>query len=93
MEKDKHKTNVQFYVATYEAIEEDEQPFKEVLAVFIDKGTKTHEDTLFDCYAHLGQHSICAESFLAEKCKKATKKQYQELFNELTSLNYNLEVL
>ena len=92
MEKDKHKTNVQFYVATYEAIEEDEQPFKEVLAVFVDEAEGIKD--LFSCYAHLGQHSICSQSFLEEKCKKATKEQYQELFNELENqVGYNLKVI
>lgn len=93
--KDTHKTNVAFYMATYEPIEADEQPFKEVIAVFVDEieGVVNGEKH-FSCYAHLGQHSTCSEYFLAENCRKATEKEYQELFNELENqVGYNLNIV
>jgi len=67
MEKDKHITNVSFYIATYEPIEADEQPTKEVLAVFTDEvEAVVNGEKHFLCYAHLGQHSTCSQLFLAE---------------------------
>ena len=93
MELDKHKTKVEFYIATYEAIEDDEQPFKEVLAVFVDEvEAVVHGEKHFSCYSHLGQHSTCSQSFLAQKCKKARENEYKELFNELTQIGYNLKL-
>lgn len=82
-------------MATYEPYEADEQPTKEVLAVFVDtKQEMTYDNIGFECYAHLGQHSTCSESFLRENCREATKEEYQDLFNELTNLvGYNLNVL
>lgn len=93
MEQNKHKTEVQFYVATYEALEEDEQPFKEVVAVFKDESFIQSDGLYYNCYVNLGQHSNCSQSFLAQKARKATKKEYQELFNELTNIGYNLELV
>lgn len=90
MIQDTEPTNVSFYLATYEPQESDEMGYKEVLAVFVDNKT----DIFFDCYVHLGQHSTCSQSFLAEKCKKLTEKeQYQELFEELESIGYKLNVV
>jgi hypothetical protein len=96
MEKDKHTTNVSFYLATYAPMEADEQHTKEVLAVFFSKYEpyEINNDIFYTCYAHNGQHSICSQSFLAQKCKKITEKeQYQELFNELESIGYKLNVV
>lgn len=91
MIQDTEKTNVQFYIATYEALEDDEQPFTEVLAVFTDELGNSGN---YSCYSAIGQHSICSQSFLAENCRKATETEYKELFNELTnSVGYNLNVL
>ena len=91
------ETNVSFYLATYEANELDEQPYKEVIAVFVDEEENNRygdNDKHFSCYAHLGQHSTCSQSFLAQNCRKATEKEYKELFNELTnSVGYNLNVI
>lgn len=92
--KDTQITNVEFYVATYEANESDEQPFKEVVAVFVDEKLVTDKDTMFDCYAHLGQHSICSQSFLRENCRKANETEYENLFNELENVvGYNLKIV
>ena len=100
-------TNVQFYLATYEANESDEQNEREVIAVFVDEkyyseanigyGRVTKEDVENTSvgYSHLGQHCAVSQSFLAENCRKINdKEEYQDLFNELTNLvGYNLNVL
>jgi hypothetical protein len=92
MEKDTEVTNVQFYIATYPGYEGDEQPRKEVLAVFTEQPEDDGE--CYYCYTHIGQHSICSQSFLAESCRKASQEEYQELFNELENLvGYNLKVI
>jgi peptide subunit release factor 1 (eRF1) len=95
MIQDTEPTNVSFYLATYEPREADEQPYREVLAVFVDEEENSRYGyKCFSCYAHLGQHSTCSQSFLAQKCKKITEKeQYQELFNELESIGYKLNVV
>jgi len=91
-------TTVEFYVATYEANESDEQnevnSYTEVLAVFLDERLKTSSDIMFDCYAHLGQHSTCSQSFLRENCRKADEIEYKDLFNELENVvGYNLKIV
>jgi len=95
MIQDTEKTNVEFYVATYEANESDEQPYKEVIAVFVDEiEAVVNGEKHFSSYAHLGQHCTCSQSFLRENCKKATEQEYKELFNELTnSVGYKLEIV
>lgn len=94
MIQDTEKTNVQFYLATYDANESDEQSYKEVIAVFVDEKIKGTREIIFECYAHLGQHSTCSKSFLAEKCRKINKKEdYQELKAELELIGYNLNIL
>ena len=94
MIQDDFKTNVAFYLATYPADEADEQATKEVIAVFVDENVTTDKDTFFDCYAHIGQHSICSKSFLAENCRKINKKeQHKDLKIELESIGYNLNVI
>lgn len=99
MIQDTELTNVEFYVATYDANESDEQnevnSYKEVIAVFVDEieTNKSKDDVYYTCYAHLGQHSVCSQSFLAEKCRKATETEYKDLFNELTQVGYNLQIV
>lgn len=89
--KDTEITNVEFYVATYEANESDEQPYTEVLAVFEEELGNSGN---FSCYAHLGQHSLCSQSFLRENCRKANEIEYKELYNELENVvGYNLKIV
>lgn len=92
MIQDTEKTNVEFYVATYQPTEESEV-FEEVIAVFID--TKQNIGySEFQCYAFLGQHSTCSQSFLRENCRKINKKEdYQDLKTELESIGYNLNIV
>jgi hypothetical protein len=47
---------------------------------------------LRSCYSHVGQHSICSIEY-AQNSRLARKTEYEELYNELTSLGYNLDVL
>jgi hypothetical protein len=61
--------------------------FKEVTAVFVNENTKFP-----DCYAHVGQHSMCSEEWFLEQ-PKATKKQYEPLLFELENIGYNVEIL
>jgi len=89
--KDTHQTEVTFYVATYEAVN-NEPVISEVIAVFIPEILSKMDE--FECYAHFGQHSTCSQSFLRENCRKATEAEYQDLFNELeNSVGYNLKVI
>ena len=44
------------------------------------------------CYAHIGQHGSASPEY-ARECRKATKKEYEELKNELLSVGYELEIL
>ena len=91
--KDTEKTEVTFYVATYEPNDNGE-PYIEVIAVFVGESLVTDKDTMFDCYAHLGQHSICSQSFIAENCRKANETEYKDLFNELENVvGYNLKIV
>lgn len=93
-------------MATYEPNESDEQPYREVVAVFVDEKyysennigygrvTKEDVDNTFVGYAKLGQHCAVSNSFIAENCREATETEYRELYNELTNLvGYNLEVI
>jgi hypothetical protein len=93
--QDTEITNVAFYIASYPAEELDEQPFTEVLAVFVDEiEAVVNGEKHLGCYARLGQHSTCCESFIAENCRKASQEEYQELFNELeNSVGYKLKVV
>jgi hypothetical protein len=61
--------------------------FNEVTAVFINKYTE-----FLDCYSHIGQHSLCSKDWVFNQ-KPATKKQYQNLLNELQNIGYNVNVL
>ena len=103
MIQDIEKTNVEFYVATYDPTEESET-FGEVIAVFDEKyyskanigyGGLTKEDVenTFVGYVHLGQHTAVSNSFLAEKCRKATEEEYKDLKTELESIGYNLNII
>jgi len=50
-------------------------------------------------YAHIGQHTEIHEDFLTDgkvgehTVKTATKEEYLELYNELLSIGYDLEVV
>ena len=44
-------------------------------------------------YMHLGQHSEADYSGCIQITKPATKEEYQDLFEELESIGYNLNVI
>ena len=92
------ETNVSFYLATYDANESDEQPYKEVVAVFVDEieTNKPKDDVYYSCYVHLGGHTTCSQSFLAQNCRKInvnSTEEYQDLKTELESIGYNLNII
>jgi len=51
-----------------------------------------YEDCMRSCYAHVGQHSACSPEY-AKECKEASKKQSMDLYQELTMIGYNIEIL
>lgn len=44
------------------------------------------------CYSHIGQHSACHPNY-AKECREATKAEYLQLFNELQSIGYKLQLI
>ena len=48
-----------------------------------------------DCmsYMHVGQHGAAEHSACLKNCKPAKENEYQDLFNELEDLGYNLNVI
>lgn len=79
---DKNQERVKFLV-------HPENP-EEVFAYFPD--FKADQQGNMTSYAHVGQHSACAPAY-AEECRKATKKEYQDLREELKDLKYKLIVV
>lgn len=80
--KDKHKTNVTFYIEEYNGKEH-------VLAVF-PKHLKINENMI--CYSTIGQHSEVCLGYIDE-LRLATKKEYTDLANELENIvGYNLNI-
>ena len=45
------------------------------------------------CYAHLGQHSGCVWEYVIQDTKPAMPTEFKALYDELTSIGYNLRVL
>lgn len=81
MKKDKHTTKVLFL------FEKDSD--NEVFAFFPEV---IHNGKVKTCYAHIGQHSSCADEY-AKECKPAKYADYQDLLKELIGLGYNVKVL
>ncbi len=61
----------------------------EIVAVF-PYDIETQETT--GCYCHIGQHSTC-DWFINTYTKPVTPEEYKDLFEELTSIGYNLQVI
>jgi len=79
MEKDTIKTKVKF------------KKFRgEIIALFPEIGHCLFSNTI-ESYMHIGQHGGAHKDLL--KCRNATPEQYYDLYNELESIGYNLEVL
>jgi hypothetical protein len=49
-------------------------------------------DNTKTCYSHIGQHSACHPNY-AKECREATMLEYLDLFNELQSIGYRLELV
>ena len=81
MKKDKHKTKVIF------------RKFKEgdVIALFPEE-LGTNEHWTCNSYQHIGQHSSCCADTIVYCTKLATPEEYEDLYNELESIGYNLEI-
>ena len=88
MRKDKHKTNVTFYI---------EKEFSEyvsspsVFAVF--KDLPDIRKNTYLGYEHIGQHTTVSLAYIKSECRLATKEEYTDLANELENLiGYNLNI-
>jgi hypothetical protein len=87
MKKDNFKTPVIFLM------EQTDEENKQVFAYFPKMyHNKELYKTTFTSYAHIGQHSACHLDY-AKECTEATESEYKELFNELESIGYNLQIL
>lgn len=88
---DTHKTKVAFFIErkSRRGIHGAKLP-REVTAVFVESGNYRMKD----CYAHEGQHSVCAVDWVAEECRPAHYAEYKPLMDEMQGLvGYNLEVV
>lgn len=88
---DNEKTKVAFYIERKcrKTISGQTLP-REVTAVFVDSGNYLMKD----CYAHDGQHGVCAVDWIDDSCRAATYAEYCGLMDELQNLvGYNLEVI
>lgn len=82
------KTKVIFKIATFPPFEADEQPIKELIALFPDE----EENGFILSYMNVGQHSQAHKDFL--NSPDAEFEQYKDLYFELTNLvGYDLDVL
>jgi hypothetical protein len=45
------------------------------------------------CYAHIGQHGSADYNYCIQKSKLAKPEEYKDLFTELESLGYNLNII
>lgn len=92
--KDKHKTKVMFKIITW--TDPEGSKHNTIDALFPDM---VELNGCVGGYSHIGQHSIYHKDFLIDgkvglhKVKTATKKEYKELFKELESIGYNLEIV
>lgn len=83
------KTKVIFKIAEFPPFEADEQPIKELIALFPEIPEK---QGLILSYSKVGQHSPAHTHFL--NSPDAEFEQYKDLYFELTnSVGYDLEVL
>jgi len=62
-----------------------------VIAIFPDEPGDMNPATCLS-YKAIGQHGSCDPVFVIQNSKLATKEQYGRLFDELTSIGYNLKI-
>ena len=87
--REQHK--VKFQNIDLNKIPELAEQDPEVFAYFC-KSLYAYDTKVFDCYAHIGQHSACHVDY-ANECKQANQEQYKALQIELESIGYNLKIL
>lgn len=88
---DTEKTKVAFFIErkSRKGVHGAKLP-REVTAVFVDSGNYQMKD----CYAHEGQHGVCAVDWIAEECRPATYAEYKALYDELSGMvGYDVEVV
>jgi len=85
MKKDTHKTKVVFLKNLKNEV------YDWCYAYFPDE-KYSQQIGVYNCYSHVGQHSACHEDY-AKDSVLCTKKEYKDLYAELTGLGYNLAVL
>jgi hypothetical protein len=78
MKKDTEKTKVIFR----------KFPDGEVIALF----PEMPESYLIMSYMHVGQHGTASKG-IVQSTKLASPEEYNDLFNELSGLGYNLEIV
>ncbi len=68
---------------------------KEIIAIFPDLNYPEYCYAPPNClsYMQIGQHSECDYLRVIEKTVSASKKEYADLYQELTDIGYNLEVI
>lgn len=62
----------------------------DIIAIFPDENVNAYGELL--SYMHNGQHGA-ADRRIVRKTTKATEKQYKPLFDELTAIGYDLQVV
>lgn len=79
------KTRIKFLIDTYS---------KKVFAFFPDMlyNENLYSKDMKTCYAHLGQHSACLQSY-ADVCKEANYNEYESLLKELIQIGYNPDII
>lgn len=83
MEKDNNKSKVKFLI---------NEKNNELYAFFPEESYTSFPSDLKLSYAHIGQHSACSIAY-AKESRDATKLEYNELKEELESIDYDLEIL
>jgi len=84
MKKDTHKTDVIFRVDKTKDFENT------IFALF--PHIKEHNNSVL-YYQHIGQHSTADYDHCIKTSKLATENEYKNLFIELESIGYNLNVI
>ena len=80
MKKHKFKTKVVFY----------KEKDNEVFAIFPE--LFGHNANLVTGYSHIGQHSAYSKDYYKD-LEEASWEEYKDLYEELTSVGYNLKVI
>jgi len=78
----------------------DEEWGKEHLfCIFLDTKRRINDTvlgivSLYDCYAHIGQHTTAYSNYLSDdKIREADPNEYSELLDEIIQMGYKPEVI